>query len=191
LTEGADGRLKRSERSRKEIIDAMIVLMNSGMYAPTAQKIADEAGVSIRTLFRHFPEMDMLYREVDEAIKPSYRRHFEKQLMTGPLEKRIVSAVNSRILTYIETAHVEKATHSLLWRSKFMQENYRRVQTNLRKNLVKALPELKKLSQESLDVVEAVTSFEFFERLHMHQNLSEKACKKLIINLVCEQLGVS
>jgi hypothetical protein len=134
--------------------------------------------------------MDMLYREVDEAIKPSYLRHFEKQLMTGPLEKRIVSAVNSRILTYIETAHVEKATHSLLWRSKFMQENYRRVQTNLRKNLVKALPELKKLSQESLDVVEAVTSFEFFERLHMHQHLSEKACKKLILNLVSEQLGV-
>jgi hypothetical protein len=55
---------------------------------------------------------------------------------------------------------------------------------------VKALPELKKLSQESLDVVEAVTSFEFFERLHMHQHLSEKVCKKLIGNLVSEQLGV-
>lgn len=191
MTEDADGRLKRSERSRKEIITAMIMLMNSGMYAPTAQKISDEAGVSIRTLFRHFPEMDMLYREVDEAMKPSYQRHLEKQLMTGPLEKRIVSAVDSRIMTYIETAHIEKATHSLLWRSKFMQENYRRVQTRLRKSLLKALPELKKLSQESREVVEAVTSFEFFERLHMHQNLSEKTCKKIIINLICEQLKVS
>jgi AcrR family transcriptional regulator len=191
LTEDADGRLKRSERSRKEIITAMIMLMNSGMYAPTAQKISDEAGVSIRTLFRHFPEMDMLYREVDEAMKPSYQRHLEKQLMTGPLEKRIVSAVDSRIMTYIETAHIEKATHSLLWRSKFMQENYRRVQTRLRKSLLKALPELKKLSQESREVVEAVTSFEFFERLHMHQNLSEKTCKKIIFNLICEQLKVS
>jgi serine phosphatase RsbU (regulator of sigma subunit) len=71
-----------------------------------------------------------------------------------------------------------------------MQENYRRVQTNLRKNLLKALLELKNLSQESREVVEAVTSFEFFERLHMHQNLSEKVCKKLIGNLVSEQLGV-
>jgi AcrR family transcriptional regulator len=190
LTEGADGRLKRSVRSRKEIIDAMIVLMNSGMYAPTAQKIADEAGVSIRTLFRHFPEMDILYREVDEAIKPSYLHYFDKQLMTGPIEKRIISAVDARIMTYIETAHIEKATHSLLWRSKFIQENYRRVQTNIRKNLMIVLPELKKLSQESREMVEAVTSFEFFERLHTHQNVSEKACKKLILNLVSEQLGV-
>ena len=191
MTEDADGRLKRSERSRKEIITAMIMLMNSGIYAPTAQKISDEAGVSIRTLFRHFPEMDMLYREVDEAMKPSYQRHLEKQLMTGPLEKRIISAVDSRIMTYIETAHIVKATHSLLWRSTFMQENYRRVQTRLRKNLLKALPELKKLSQESREVVEAVISFEFFERLHMHQNLSEKVCKKIIINLICEQLNIS
>jgi AcrR family transcriptional regulator len=190
LTEGADGRLKRSERSRKEIIDAMIVMMNKGMYVPTAQKIADEAGVSIRTLFRHFPEMDLLYQEMDNAMKPSYIRHFKKQLMTGPIDKRIQSAVDTRIITYLDIVHVLKSAHALLWRSKFLQQNYQRMQSNIRKDLLKVLPELTNRSQESREVVEAVTSFEFFERLHMHQNLSEKACKKLIVNLVSEQLGI-
>jgi ketopantoate reductase len=64
------------------------------------------------------------------------------------------------------------------------------MQSNIRKDLLKVLPELTNRSQESREVVEAVTSFEFFERLHMHQNLSEKACKKLIVNLVSEQLGI-
>jgi len=118
-------------------------------------------------------------------------KFLEGQLVSGPIEKRIKSAVEARIMTYIQTMHVEKATHALLWRSKFMQENYRRAQDMLRKDLVRILPEIKKIKAENREVIDGVTSFEFFERLQMHQNLSEKACKKLIINLVCEQLSVS
>jgi AcrR family transcriptional regulator len=191
VSKNADGRIERSERSRRGIVDAMVVIMEQGVYIPTAQQIADEAGVSIRTLFRHFPEMDKLYREVDQVTKPRYLHHFKTQLLTGSIEKRVRSAVDTRISIYIEVAHCEKATHALLWRSTFIQENYRRTQVALRKDMINVLPELKKLSAESREIVDAVTSFEFFERLSTHQNLSEKACRKLIINLVLEQLGIN
>lgn len=191
MANNSDGRVERSERTRAQIVEAMITLMNQGIYVATAQRISDEAGVSIRTLFRHFPEMDLLYREVDEATKPSYLHYFAKQLLDGPLDKRVASAVDARIATYIEVAHLEKATHALLWRSAFMQENYRRAQLDLRSDFLKVVPELKKQSAESRHVVDAVTSFEFFERLYMHQGLSEKACRKLILNLVFEKLGIN
>ena len=56
-----DGRVQRSQRSRKGIVDALLVLMKAGNYIPTAQQVADEAGISIRTVFRHFSEMELLY----------------------------------------------------------------------------------------------------------------------------------
>ena len=39
----ADGRVQRSERSRVQIVSAMLTLMRAGNYLPTAQQVADEA----------------------------------------------------------------------------------------------------------------------------------------------------
>jgi len=183
-----DGRQQRSERSRQQIIDAMRKLVEAGVYIPTAQQVADEAEINIRTVFRHFSDMDQLYYEIDRIQRPSYNRHFVGQDFTGTLEQRIRLVVEARISCYVETYAMEKATHALLWRSKFIAETYQEGQNRLRLNLVKMLPELKKTKAEIRETVDAVTSFEFFERLQMHQGLSEKACKKLIFNLVLDLL---
>ena len=50
----ADGRRMRSERSRDAIIEAALQLVQEGILVPTAQQIADRAGVAMRTFFRHF-----------------------------------------------------------------------------------------------------------------------------------------
>ena len=183
-----DGRQQRSERSRQQIIDAMIKLMYEGVYIPTAQQVADEADISIRTVFRHFSEMDKLYIEIDQAQRPSYERHFNDQDFTGTLEQRIMLVVEARMGCYLETFALEKATHALLWRSEVISETYHQNQLRLRQNLLKMLPELKKAKAETRETVDAVTSFEFFERLQMHQGLSEKVCEKLIYNLVLDLL---
>ena len=70
----SDGRIQRSERSRQLIIEAMIDLINNGNLIPTAQQVADQAGVAIRTVFRHFTEMEKLYGEIDASIRPVYER---------------------------------------------------------------------------------------------------------------------
>ena len=44
-----DGRLQRSERSRELIAEALYELMGEGDLGPSAQKVADRAGVGIRT----------------------------------------------------------------------------------------------------------------------------------------------
>ena len=183
-----DGRQQRSERSRQQIIDAMRKLVEVGIYIPTAKQVADKAEVNIRTVFRHFSDMDKLYYEIDQILRPNYNRHFVGQDSTGALEQRIRLVVEARISCYVETYAMEKATHALLWRSKLIAETYQGLQHGSRRNLVKMLPELKKTKAETRETVDAVTSFEFFERLQMHQDLTEKACKKLIYNLVLDLL---
>ncbi|MCP4840150.1 MAG: TetR/AcrR family transcriptional regulator, partial [Halieaceae bacterium] len=43
--EAVDGRRARTERSKQEIIDAALSLMEEGVLIPTAQQISDRAGV--------------------------------------------------------------------------------------------------------------------------------------------------
>jgi AcrR family transcriptional regulator len=63
-----DGRRLRSANSRNRIVSALIALVAEGELAPTAEMVADRAGLSLRTVFRHFEEMDKLYLEIAGAI---------------------------------------------------------------------------------------------------------------------------
>ncbi len=63
-----DGRLQRSERSREAIVQALYELVGEGSLLPTAEQVAERAGVGIRTVFRHFSDMEKLFSEMDARI---------------------------------------------------------------------------------------------------------------------------
>ena len=88
-----DGRRLRSERSRQAIIDATEDLMNDGNLIPTAQAIAERAGVGIRSFFRHFADMDSLFTAVDEQGRDRYESRFLGGDREGELDERILHAV--------------------------------------------------------------------------------------------------
>jgi TetR/AcrR family transcriptional regulator of autoinduction and epiphytic fitness len=56
-----DGRTARSERTRKAIVDAHLQLIREGDLRPTADRIAKQAGVSLRALWSHFADMEALF----------------------------------------------------------------------------------------------------------------------------------
>jgi TetR/AcrR family transcriptional regulator of autoinduction and epiphytic fitness len=58
--EPVDGRHLRSARSRAAVVDAVLDLLRERGEQPSAQEIADRAGVSLRTVFRHHDDMDSL-----------------------------------------------------------------------------------------------------------------------------------
>lgn len=63
-TATTDGRHLRSERSRSSIVDAMLDLLREGNTNPSSTEIADRAGVTQRTVFNHFVDMDTLMAAV-------------------------------------------------------------------------------------------------------------------------------
>ncbi len=56
-----DGRTARSERTRAAIVDAHLQLIGGGDLRPTADRIAKQAGVSLRALWSHFADMEALF----------------------------------------------------------------------------------------------------------------------------------
>ena len=55
-----DGRILRSKKSQNIILDSIINLINQGNYYPTADEVAKESGIAIRTVFRQFADMETL-----------------------------------------------------------------------------------------------------------------------------------
>ena len=61
-----DGRTARAHRTRDAIVDACVGLVDAGVYRPTAPRIAEEAGVSVRSVFQHFDDLETLFSLVAE-----------------------------------------------------------------------------------------------------------------------------
>jgi AcrR family transcriptional regulator len=57
----ADGRATRAERTRIAVVDALLSLNEQGNLRPTAREIAAEAGVSLRSIYVHFDDVEALF----------------------------------------------------------------------------------------------------------------------------------
>jgi AcrR family transcriptional regulator len=78
-----DGRKLRSLASRERIIEALIALIDEDDDPPSAENIAARAGVGLRSLFRHFGDMDSLYTAVLDRIGRRYLHFLEPYCSTG------------------------------------------------------------------------------------------------------------
>ncbi len=56
-----DGRLARGERARAAIVDALLALIERGDLRPSAARVAARAGVSLRSVFQHFRDIESLF----------------------------------------------------------------------------------------------------------------------------------
>lgn len=58
--ENRDGRVARGERTRRAIVEAHADLLREGELRPTAKLVSERAGISVRTLWLNFGDMDAL-----------------------------------------------------------------------------------------------------------------------------------
>lgn len=73
-----DGRTARAERTRAAIVEAHLALIAEGDLRPTGERIAERAGISLRTLWTNFRDMETLFeasgaellRQQDVAYRP-------------------------------------------------------------------------------------------------------------------------
>src|SRR2546430_12570469 len=66
VADEVDGRRLRREQNRQAVIDALVELFDEGNYGASSAEIADRAGLSPRSLFRYFDDVDDLNRAAIE-----------------------------------------------------------------------------------------------------------------------------
>jgi AcrR family transcriptional regulator len=79
----SDGRRRRSLASRERIIEAFIALIDDDIDVPSAENIAARASVGLRSVFRHFGDMDSLYTAVMDRVGRRYLHMMEPYRSIG------------------------------------------------------------------------------------------------------------
>ncbi|NGO76311.1 TetR/AcrR family transcriptional regulator [Streptomyces sp. YC504] len=91
-----DGRTARSQRTRLSIIDAIRALNAAGDLRPTAPRIAKQAGVSLRTVWQHFEDMESLLAHAGRRDVEILLSLIEPIPPEGALAERIAAFVAQR-----------------------------------------------------------------------------------------------
>jgi AcrR family transcriptional regulator len=180
VTMALDGRVRRGERSRQAIVTALFDLVGAGVVQPTAQQVAARAGVGIRTVFRHFSEMESLYAAMDGRLEGEVRPALRTTRHAGALAERTGGLVRQRVLLFERIAPYKRSANLQRWRSRFLQGRHRAMQAELRSDLVRWLPELQDAPEWVVDAVDLVTSFEAWDRLRGDQRLGTKAAAAVV-----------
>jgi TetR/AcrR family transcriptional regulator of autoinduction and epiphytic fitness len=170
-----DGRHARSERSRHAMVEALLAILREGHCHPSSAQIADRAGVTQRTLFNQFGDMDTL---VMAAAARQVQRFLELQpdAGDGPLEARVERYAHGVARLLEDTMHVRWA---VLTNTDPEWEGTRMVRGALfitRRRLAEAFaPELAALDRETgdevLDALELETDPVVWRMRRMQQEL--------------------
>jgi AcrR family transcriptional regulator len=103
-----DGRRERGHRNKTAVVSALLDLYADGEPNPSAARVADVAGVSERSVFRYFDDMEDLASAAVELqwdrVKPLYLDLDS----TGDFETRLQSIVNHRLRLHESIAGVFK-----------------------------------------------------------------------------------
>ncbi len=176
----SDGRARRSERSREAIVQALMELIGEGSLRPTAQQVAERAGVGIRTVFRHFSDMETLYAEMNDRLVAELSPLVTEGQPSGSVAARI-SALTARRADLFERSTPYKRSAALhRWRSDYLQSVHSTDVRTLRADLLRWLPELEDGEPERLDAAELATSFEAWDRLRSEQRLSRSRAAAVV-----------
>ena len=184
VVQSPDGRRQRTERSQAAIIEAALALMDEGILVPTAQQIADRAGVGIRSFFRHFEDMDSLFSAADTMLLESYEGLFAVTDRSGAIEERVLRITQLFGHAFDQLRQVVLSTRAQLWRSAALRERYARHQRCFREELENWLPELSRLSQEGREAAHAVASFDMWYRLRGQQKLSRQVSVEIVAGIL-------
>jgi AcrR family transcriptional regulator len=97
VPDAGDGRHRRRLRNADAVVDAVVSLWAEGELEPGAQAIADRSGVSLRSLFRYFEDLDALVATAVERHGGAQDHWFEPLPDHGSLDERLDRLVDHRL----------------------------------------------------------------------------------------------
>jgi AcrR family transcriptional regulator len=179
-----DGRHHRSIKTRQVIVTAFIDLIGRGHPSPTAEQIATHAQVGLRTVFRHFDDMETLYREItqrlDELMMPLVHKHLKATLWSD----RLVESIERRcdIFDRLTPYHIAAQLH--MHDSEYiLQQVNRRVKIE-KDILAWLLPAAYVEDRVFFEGLSMLVSLETWMRLRGLQGLSASKAKAVVLMTV-------
>jgi len=196
INDPSDGRLRRSERTRKALIEAYLDLLRENQQPPTTPEIAKRAGCSVRSVFERFSDVLTL-----SLAAADYS--FE-QAMAQAAVPNLDADLHIRLKSQVETRAVICEQWLQLWRALLRYQSaseelairIKRIRAAMFSRLELVYrPELSTLSEaertQLLVTLDILTDFESWGRMREDHGLSIEAARDLWIKAIGRMLPVA
>lgn len=179
-----DGRHRRSQTTRAKIVAALLDLVREGDVAPSAARVAEAAGVGLRTVFRHFDEMETLYREMATVIEAQVIPITQLPFVGVSWQDRVREMADRRIGIY-ETIMPYRISASVKrFQSAFLMESYASALRLERTSLHAILPADIIADAPIASAIELTISFQCWRRLRYDQGLAIEEARAVVHTLL-------
>jgi AcrR family transcriptional regulator len=180
-SQAVDGRTRRGARNREAIIDALIACYSDGLLAPSVQEVAERAGVSARSVHNHFVDVEALRIEVAQ-------RQWERATSLAsfldvdlPITGRVHEIIEQRAAIFETVSPVRRAALLQLPESPAIAAKLAQADRALRRQVDRGFPEV---DGEVLDAVDALLSWDTWNRLRQAQGMSVARAKRVLVRTI-------
>ena len=188
--EEEDGRVLRGARNREAIARAVYELVRAGGVVPSIEEVAARAGVGVRTVFRQFQDVESLFQSIAERLFPEVVALARFEPPTGALDGDVRSLVARRARVFEHITPFRRASAQLRQRSPFLREQDAAMARTMRAMLEAIVrPHLDRDGPEVLEALDALLSFEAWDRLRDRQGLSAKRAEEVLVAAVEKLVG--
>ena len=185
--------MARRERNREAVVDAIMVLVKAGEIEPSMADVAALAGVSERSIFRHFESREALLAAVIERQLEVVESLLHGIPADGPLAGRIHALVLERARLYEEITPMRRAALRVSERSDLVAGQLHTARVWFRDELEtlfatelgrRTLPERRDL----LAGVALATSWEAWNVLREHEGVSVVRARRVTARILTRLL---
>jgi len=179
-SDAVDGRIVRGRNNRRRIVAAMLELVRAGSISPSAEEVAARARVGLRTVFRHFDDMDSLYREMAEAMRNELQPIVAAPFASPDWKGRLGEMVDRRARLFERAMPFKNAADVHRHRSVFLRKDYETMRSAERSALEAALPATLKNDKTFFEALDQALSFSTWQHLRRDQNLSQAQARQTV-----------
>jgi AcrR family transcriptional regulator len=189
-----DGRSLRRERNRQDIVDALLGLIENGETEISAALIASKAGLSERSIFRYFDDVNDLYRSVcDLAFSKEIEYALIDDAGVGSLDTKIENFVNQRVRIYTMNEKIAPAARSFAFKNPVIKNQLVVGRKLLRNQIIKHFAEelsvFDKVQQQvAVAIIDSLTTFEYYDMMRSDQKMSVQAIKSVLTESIRKAL---
>jgi len=166
-----DLRRSRSIRTRREIIEAVIELVESGNGQPTVAEVAEQAGISVRSIYWHFGHAGLVFTTAAELQSSRYRALIGHIPSHVPVATRVLVLCRQRRRLFEAMDPVMRSGQGSKGAGPFLRVVLAECESDLRHQLATALrPEIALFGQEGWFLFESLhqaTGWQSWHRLRI------------------------
>ena len=190
LQEPSDGRTARRDRNRDAVLDAVLDLFADGSLTPVPAEVAERSGVSLRSVYRYFDDMEALARAAIARNLARMEPYFAlAEPGVGSTADRVERTVAARLRLYDGIAPMARAALARAPQSPIIAERLAETRLLLRRQVEEMFaPELVDRpdgeAREVIAAVDVLLELESLDHLRRHRGLAQAEAQRVLVRAV-------